>query len=162
MIDKAAEALDVKADLLQAFDVEDPFHGHSLRGYLCRKPDHRYGALYLTHVNDEEEPQIVFATPKLHYPFDRTGTYRFPPARAVASRRTARYVSGQSMARCTPSQERSKAEVWFVSENVSPTPSTSTSKPRVSLRSELRDMKAPPGCPWWRAVPVQAASAARR
>lgn len=83
MIEKAAEALEVKADLLQEFDVEDPFHGHALRGFLCRKPDHRYGALYLTHVNDDEEPQIIYATPKLHYPFDRTGTYRFPAARAV-------------------------------------------------------------------------------
>jgi hypothetical protein len=39
--------------------------------------------MYLTHVDGVEEPQLIFATPKLHYPFDRAGTYRFPPAREV-------------------------------------------------------------------------------
>jgi hypothetical protein len=73
----------VAAKELQEFEMEDTFNGHLLRGYLCRRPDHRYGALYLTHVNGEEEAQLIFATPKLHYPFDRAGTYRFPPAREV-------------------------------------------------------------------------------
>lgn len=75
--------LGVPAKDLQEFEVDDPFNGHVLRGFLCRRPDHRYGAMYLTHVNGEDEPKLIFATPKLHYPFDRAGTYRFPPAREV-------------------------------------------------------------------------------
>src|ERR1700676_5256050 len=84
MEEQAVAALGVAAKELQAFEVEDPFNDrHMLRGFLCHKPDHRYGAMFLTHVNGEEEPQLVFATPKLAYPFDKAGTYRFPPAREV-------------------------------------------------------------------------------
>ena len=83
MLEQATKALDVAAKDLQEFEMEDTFNGHLLHGYLCRRPDHRYGALYLTHVNGEEETQLIFATPKLHYPFDRAGTYRFPLAREV-------------------------------------------------------------------------------
>lgn len=83
MLEEAAEALGVKAEHLQEFELEDPFNGHVLCGFLCRRPDHRYGALYLTRVNGEPEPQIIYTTPKLHYPFDRTGVYRFPPALSV-------------------------------------------------------------------------------
>ncbi len=83
MLEQATEALEVADKDLQEFEMEDTFNGHLLHGYLCRRPDHRYGALYLTHVNGEEEAQLIFATPKLHYPFDRAGTYRFPPAREV-------------------------------------------------------------------------------
>ena len=83
MLEKAIDALGVGAKDLQAFEMEDTFNGHLLRGYLCRRPDHRYGALYLTHIDGEEAPQLIYATPKLHYPFDRAGTYRFPLAREV-------------------------------------------------------------------------------
>ena len=80
MLAQATKALDVAAKDLQEFEMEDTSNGHLLRGYLCRRPDHRYGALYLTHVNGEEEAQLIFATPKLHYPFDRAGTYHFQPS----------------------------------------------------------------------------------
>lgn len=83
MLEDAMKVLAVKAGDLQEFEVEDPFNPHVLRGFLCRRPDHRYGAMYLTHVDGAPEPQLIFATPKLHYPFDRAGTYRFPPAREV-------------------------------------------------------------------------------
>jgi hypothetical protein len=84
MLEEAMKVLSVPAKDLQEFEVEDPFNPpHVLRGFLCRRPDHRYGAMYVTHVDDAEEPQLIFATPKLHYPFDRAGTYRFPPAREV-------------------------------------------------------------------------------
>lgn len=83
MLERACHLLDVAAKHLSAFEVEDHFNGHLLRGFLCRASDHRYGALVLTHVDGVEEVQVIYATPKLHYPFDRTGTYRFPPAKSV-------------------------------------------------------------------------------
>jgi hypothetical protein len=83
MLDEACAALEVAPKQLSPFDVADPFNGHRLQGYLCHASDHRYGALYLTHVDGAAEPQVIYATPKLHYPFDRTGAYRFPPARRV-------------------------------------------------------------------------------
>ena len=83
MIQKACEALQVQEKHLAPFESEDTFNNNILQGFLCRVGDHRYGAVYLTHVNDMEEPQLIYATPKLHYPFDRTGAYRFPPAKRV-------------------------------------------------------------------------------
>ncbi|MBM3234942.1 hypothetical protein FJZ31_01455 [Candidatus Poribacteria bacterium] len=83
MIQKACEALQVQEKHLAPFETEDNFNNNILRGFLCRVGDHRYGAIYLTHINDIEEPQLIYATPKLHYPFDSAGTYRFPPAKRV-------------------------------------------------------------------------------
>lgn len=83
MIQKACEALQVQEKHLAPFEVEDCFNNNILKGFLSRFSDHRYGAIYLTHVNDIEEPQLIYATPKLHYPFDSAGTYRFPPAKRV-------------------------------------------------------------------------------
>jgi hypothetical protein len=83
MIQKACEALQVQEKHLAPFETEDNFNNNILKGFLCRVGDHRYGAIYLTHINDIEEPQLIYATPKLHYPFDSAGTYRFPPAKRV-------------------------------------------------------------------------------
>jgi len=70
---------------LQAFDVTDPFNaGRRLAGYLSQKPDHRYGALAITRVDGQPAPQIIYATPKLPYPFGRDGQFHFPPIRAIA------------------------------------------------------------------------------
>jgi hypothetical protein len=86
-----AQALSVATQLigldekwLQPFDVEDPFNDAlRLRGFLCQKPDHRYGALVITHVNDAETPQLILATPKLHYPFGKDGSFHFPPIKTI-------------------------------------------------------------------------------
>jgi len=83
-LQEAERQLDVEAKWLQAFNVEDPFNSNkSLSGFLCQKPDHRYGALALTHVNGEEVPQAIFATPKLHYPIGRDGSFHFPPVKRI-------------------------------------------------------------------------------
>lgn len=82
-IESAAQALSLEPKWLQEFDVVDPFNDVALRGFLSQRPDHRYGALAFTHVNEEPAPQIVFATPKLHYPFDRQGKFNFPPVREI-------------------------------------------------------------------------------
>jgi hypothetical protein len=86
-----AQALSVATQLigldekwLQPFDVEDPFNDDlRLRGFLCQKPDHRYGALVITHVGDAEAPQLILATPKLHYPFGKDGSFHFPPIKTI-------------------------------------------------------------------------------
>ncbi|MBI5498977.1 MAG: hypothetical protein HY907_01950 [Deltaproteobacteria bacterium] len=82
-IDTAAALLELEPKWLQPFDVVDPFHGTHLEGFLALKPDHRYGALALLQVDGAPVPQRIFATPKLHYPFDRQGTFHFPPVQRV-------------------------------------------------------------------------------
>ena len=80
----ATELIGLDERWLQPFDVEDPFNDHlRLRGFLCQKPDHRYGALVITHVGEAELPQLILATPKLHYPFGKDGSFHFPPIRTM-------------------------------------------------------------------------------
>lgn len=67
---EAAEALNIKPKQLSHFNVEDPFNiGNQLEGYVAIQKDHRLGALYLSHVNQQYVPQIVYGTPKMKYPF---------------------------------------------------------------------------------------------
>jgi len=80
----ATELIGLDEKWLQPFDVEDPFNdGLRLRGFLCQKADHRYGALVITHVGDAETPQLILATPKLHYPFGKDGSFHFPPIKTI-------------------------------------------------------------------------------
>ena len=87
MSDSLAIAVDLtKLDerFLTPFDVEDPFNdGLRLQGYLSQKPDHRYGALAITHVEGKPAAQMIYATPKLHYPFGKDGRFHFPPIERV-------------------------------------------------------------------------------
>ena len=94
-IEQAAAMLGVQPGLLQAFAVADPFHdGLPLEGLLCHKTDHRYGAVVITRVGEEPCPQLIHATPKLRYPFDRDGRFRFPPiGRVSLIREPTRYTS---------------------------------------------------------------------
>lgn len=71
---ETADILDVKPAELAAFAAPDLFNGgQELGGWLCRRSDHRYGALVLTSVGgDPVEPFAVLGTPKMHYPFGRT------------------------------------------------------------------------------------------
>ena len=59
------------------FKVKDPFNNNILEGYLCRVPDLRYGMLYIEKVNDKHCPQLIWATPKMHYPFDKNGKFNW-------------------------------------------------------------------------------------
>ncbi|MEK7685106.1 MAG: hypothetical protein AAB466_06770, partial [Verrucomicrobiota bacterium] len=80
----AAEMLGADAKWLAPFDTPDPFNGDMrLEGYLCQKPDRRYGALALLRVGGEPAPQIIYATPKLHYPFGKDGQFHFPPVQSI-------------------------------------------------------------------------------
>ena len=86
LIQQACEALGVPEDELHAFDVEDTFNeGNHLAGFLCRRGDHRYGALFLHTINGVlcHSPQIIFATPKMKYPFDRNGVFSWPKCTKV-------------------------------------------------------------------------------
>ena len=68
---------------LEPFGVTDPFSKLRLEGYLSLKPDYRYGALALLKVEGKEAPQRILATPKLRYPFDRTGAFHFPSVKQI-------------------------------------------------------------------------------
>lgn len=67
----AAELLGVRDNTIKAFAVEDIFNDNNkIEGYICHNPDHRYGALVIFSVNNVEmPPQLIYCTPKLHYPF---------------------------------------------------------------------------------------------
>ncbi len=63
------------------FSEEDSFNpGNKIEGYLCHIPTRFYGALLLTRVNEIETAQLIFCTPKLHYPFDQSDHWHFPKA----------------------------------------------------------------------------------
>jgi hypothetical protein len=80
----ATQIIGLDAKWLQPFDVEDPFNENlRLRGFLSQKPDHRYGALVITHVGEVEVPQLILATPKLHYPFGKDGSFHFPSIKKI-------------------------------------------------------------------------------
>lgn len=80
----ATQLLSLDAKWLQPFDVEDPFNDNiRLKGFLCEKPDHRYGALAITHIGMYEVPQLILATPKLRYPFGKDGSFHFPPVKKI-------------------------------------------------------------------------------
>lgn len=79
-LDIARQLTGLEEKYLTPFDVTDPFNSElRLQGYLSQRPDHRYGALAITHVGEEPAPQLIYATPKLHYPFGKDGRFHFPP-----------------------------------------------------------------------------------
>lgn len=61
------------------FGVEDIFNpGNQLQGYIYTAADLKYGMLYIEKVNGKKCPQWIWATPKMHYPFDRNKVFRYP------------------------------------------------------------------------------------
>jgi len=51
------------------FEEIDPYNPQNrVRGYINRSGNSKYGALWITHVNDRECPQMIWGTPKMHYP----------------------------------------------------------------------------------------------
>jgi hypothetical protein len=86
-LERARDLLGVDEKWLQPFAAGDPFNdGQEVEGFLSRKPDHHYGALAILRVGGTAAPQAVPATPKLRYPFDRAGTFRFPPVKRLVLR----------------------------------------------------------------------------
>ena len=80
----ASSLLDVKEDELREFETTDVFNDdHRITGFICHRADHRYGALVIFSVNDWQCEQVIYATPKLHYPFDKNGEYHWPECKDV-------------------------------------------------------------------------------
>lgn len=77
-ISKARALLYVQEKELNEFTEIDPFNGFKLSGYLSRHGDHRYGAMFIAAIDGIPCEQVVWATPKLHYPFDKYGKYVWP------------------------------------------------------------------------------------
>ena len=66
-LEHATELLEVDAKFPQPFDAPDPFNDEvRLEGFLCQRPDQRYGALALLRVDGQLASPRIFATPKLH------------------------------------------------------------------------------------------------
>lgn len=84
VLSRSSTLLGVDERCLQPFRAEDPFNkGMVLEGALCQKPNRLYGALSVLRVSGANCPQVIFATPKLHYPFGKDGSFNFPPIRGV-------------------------------------------------------------------------------
>jgi hypothetical protein len=84
----AANLLGRKESDLKEFCDNDPFNpGNQIRGYICMHANHCYGALVIFEVNGQPtHPQVVYGTPKLHYPFqnkDEGREFHWPKFKAV-------------------------------------------------------------------------------
>ena len=64
------------------FEEKDPYNPENVvKGYINRRQGILYGSLYITHVNGKKCPQVIYATPKMHYPFNRDKKkWEFPDA----------------------------------------------------------------------------------
>jgi hypothetical protein len=83
-MNRAMQVFDVKEDEISPFETVDVFNENNiLGGFICRHPDHRYGALLITKVNDESCCQLICPTPKMHYPFDKAGNFNWPEIREL-------------------------------------------------------------------------------
>jgi len=66
------------------FEEQDVFNPkNTIKGYINRRQGHLYGSLYITHVNGKKVPQVIYGTPKQHYPFDRQDRWEFPDADSI-------------------------------------------------------------------------------
>ena len=80
-LEQAVELLGVDAKFLQPFDTTDPFTDEvRLEGFLCQRPDHRYGALALLRVDGRHATQRIFATPNCIIPLAKTGGFSSHPS----------------------------------------------------------------------------------
>jgi hypothetical protein len=66
---------DLDSKNIAEFEETDIINGNTLKGYMCRSPNTKYGMLYITHVNGKECPQNIWGTPKMHYPMDQSGKW---------------------------------------------------------------------------------------
>jgi len=66
-----------------SFSAEDPFNNNEVEGYICRQQSDKYGSLLINKVNGKKCPQLIYCTPKIDYPFDRNGNWRFPRAKRI-------------------------------------------------------------------------------
>ena len=68
----------------------DPFNPqNTIECEVSLDKGHKYGALIIHKINGDKlkEPQIIYGTPKLRYPFDQNGNWHFPSAIRIMSYR---------------------------------------------------------------------------
>lgn len=88
---RAAELVGVAASNMNRFEVYDIFNpGNTLAGHISMTRNKAYGAMVITEVNgDTVEPQVVWGTPKMHYPFstqdDGTRLFKWPSAKSFCA-----------------------------------------------------------------------------
>jgi hypothetical protein len=84
-IEETSKILEVNEKELKEFTKEDTFNNNNIiHGVLCRRSDYRYGSMILFKVNEKEvEPQIIYGTPKLEYPFNKNGVFIWPEIKEV-------------------------------------------------------------------------------
>jgi hypothetical protein len=81
---------EVRPETLTPFEDRDPLNPQNIvSGYLCHQADHRYGALVILQVNGNDAEQVIYATPKLHYPFahdiqQNTRKYHWPMCKSAS------------------------------------------------------------------------------
>lgn len=80
MLGQAAKFFCVKEKELQPFTMPDTFNDDlPLEGFICHRQDYRYGAVYFTAMGGHPcKPQVIWGSPKMHYPFDKNGRYIWP------------------------------------------------------------------------------------
>ena len=90
MLNKAAELFDCEINCLKEFEAEDAFNDNNLlSGVICIQSTHRYGSIIIFKVNNiDTDPQLIWCTPKLQYPFKSDNVtderkYRFPSFKKV-------------------------------------------------------------------------------
>ena len=80
ILETASKSLKLEEKWLGEFNVEDVFNdGIQLRGAISRKPNHLYGSMVITEIDNQPALQIIYGTPKIHYPFNKDGVFNWPP-----------------------------------------------------------------------------------
>lgn len=73
----------ISPDLFNQFEILDEFNNNTLKGVICRQNTSLYGMMIIFKVNEEECLQIIYGTPKLHYPFDKNYNFKWPECQRV-------------------------------------------------------------------------------
>ena len=69
---------------VNSFEEIDPYNPQNVvKGYINKRQGNLYGSLYITHVNNKLIEQFIWATPKMHYPFDKKDNWQFPESDIV-------------------------------------------------------------------------------
>ena len=69
----------MKETLRKFENIQDPFNlNNYLTGYITIDQGDHYGQLLLTHINGMKcKEQVIYSTPKMHYPFSKIGNFYF-------------------------------------------------------------------------------------
>ena len=82
--EKAIGALNCPVKTLKKFEEIDPFNPqNTVKGFITTQQSFNYGSLFITHINGRECEQIIPGTPKLKYPFNKDGRFKFPKTKRI-------------------------------------------------------------------------------